>query len=406
MSWWNSYSPLPWPTGSVLLCPTSEELVQLVSCVRLCDPTHCNMPSFPVYHQFPELAQTHVHRVNDAIQPSHPLCPLLLPSIFPNIRAFSKELVLWIRWPKYWSFSFSISPSNEYSGLISFRTDRFDLLAVQGSLKSPPAPQFKGINSLVLSFLYGPTLTSIHDYWKNHSFDYTDLCLLFNMLSRFFIAFFPRSKCLNFMAAVTICNVFGAQENKICHYLHCFPIYLPWSAGTGCHDLIFWVLSFKPTFSLSSFTFIKRLFSSSSLSAIKVVSSTYLRLLIFLPAILIPACASAGLAFLMMYSTYKLNKQGDNTQPWHTPSPIWDQSIVPCPVLTVASWPEYRFLRRQVRWSGIPISWKLFQFVVIHIVKGFSVVNEAEVDFFFLILLLFLWSSGCWQFDLWFLCLF
>ena len=90
------------------------------------------------------------------------------------------------------------------------------------------------------------------------------------------------------------------------------------------------------------------------------MSSEYLRLLIFLPAILIPSCASSSLAFLMMYSAYKLNKQGDNTQPWHTTFPIWNQSVVPCPVLTVASWPAYRFLRRQVRWSGIPIFWRIF----------------------------------------------
>ena len=102
------------------------------------------------------------------------LChPILPPSIFPSIRVFLNELVLPIRWPKYWSFSFSISPFKEYSGLISFRIDWLDLLAVQ---ESSPTPQFKSINSLVSSFLYSPTLTSIHDYWKNHSFDYTDLC--------------------------------------------------------------------------------------------------------------------------------------------------------------------------------------------------------------------------------------
>ena len=156
------------------------------------------------------------------------------------------------------------------------------------------------------------------------------------------------------MAAVTICSDFGAQENKVCHCFHCFPICLPWSDGTRYHDLSFWMLSFKPTFLLSSFTFITRLFSSSSLSAIRVVSSAYLRLLIFLPAILIPACDSSSPAFLMMYSALKLNKQGDNIQPWHTPFPIWNQSVVPCLVLTVAPWPAYRFLKRQVKWSGIP----------------------------------------------------
>ena len=161
------------------------------------------------------------------------------------------------------------------------------------------------------------------------------------------------------MAAITICSDFGAPpKNRVWHCFHCFSI---------CHEVmgpdamifVFWMLSFKPTFSLSYFTFIKRLFSSS-LSDIRVVSSAYLRLLIFLLAILIPACASSSPAFHMMYSAYILNKQGANIQPWRTPFPIWNQSVVPCPVLTVASWSTYRFLRRQFRWSGIPISWRIF----------------------------------------------
>ena len=103
----------------------------------LCDPMDCSTPGLPVHHQLPELAQIHVHPVSDAIQPSHPLSPcLLLPSIFPSIRVFSNESVLHIRWPKYWSFSFNISPSNEDSGLISFKMDWLDLLAAQGTLKS------------------------------------------------------------------------------------------------------------------------------------------------------------------------------------------------------------------------------------------------------------------------------
>ena len=159
------------------------------------------------------------------------------------------------------------------------------------------------------------------------------------------------------MAAVTICSDFGAPKNKVSHCFHFFPI---------CHEvmgldamiLVFWMLSFKPTFSLSSFTFIKKLFSSS-LSAIRVVSFAYLRLLIILLAILIPACASFSLAFHVMYSAYKLNKQGDNIQPWYTPFPIWNQFVFAYPVLTVVSWPAYMFLRRQVRWSGTPISWRI-----------------------------------------------
>ena len=101
----------------------------------------------------------------------------------------------------------------------------------------------------------------------------------------------------------------------------------------------------------------------------------------FLLAILIPVCASSSLAFCMKYSAYKLNKQGDNIQP-RTPFPTWNQSIVPCPVLTVASWPAYRFLRRQVRWSGIPISWRIFYSLLWCTVKDFAIVNKAEVDVF------------------------
>ena len=116
----------------------------------------------------------------ESVMPSNQSHPLLSPSLpafsLSQHQVFSKESVLCNRWPKYWSFSFSISPSNEYSGLTSFRIDWLALLSVQGTLKSPPIPQFKSINSLVLSFLYSPTFTSIYDYWKSHSFDYTDLC--------------------------------------------------------------------------------------------------------------------------------------------------------------------------------------------------------------------------------------
>ena len=108
------------------------------SCPTLCDPMDCSMPGLPAHHQLPEFTQTHVHWVSDAIQQSHLCGPLLLPSsIFPSIRVFSNESALHIRWPKYWSFSFNISPSNEHPGLISFRMDWLDLLAVQGTLKSP-----------------------------------------------------------------------------------------------------------------------------------------------------------------------------------------------------------------------------------------------------------------------------
>ena len=126
--------------------------------------------------------------------------------------------------------------------------------------------------------------------------------------------------------------------------------------GPDAMILVFLMLSFEPAFSLSSFIFIKSLFSFSSLSASRVIVSAYLRFFIFFLAILIQACDSSSLAFRMIYSAYKLNKQGDNIQPLHTPFMIWNQSVVPCLVLTVASWPAYRFLRKQVRCSGIPIS--------------------------------------------------
>ena len=272
-------------------------------CLTLCDPMDCRTPVFPVHHQLSEFAQTHVLQVSDAIQPSHPLSSSSLAFNLSSgsfIRVFSNDSVLCIRWSKYWSFSFSISPSNECSGLISFwlilLIDWFDLLAVQGTLKSllqyhsskasflwysaffrrrqwHPTPvllpgKSRGWRSLVgcspwgreewdtterlhlhfslscigegngnplqcsclenprdgrawwaavsgvaqsqtrlkwlsssSSFLYGPTLTSIHNYWKNHSYDWMDLCQqsnvsAFNMLSMLVIAFLPKSKCL------------------------------------------------------------------------------------------------------------------------------------------------------------------------------------------------------------------
>ena len=148
----------------------------------------------------------------------------------------------------------------------------------------------------------------------------------------------------------------------------------------GLMILVFWKLSFKPAFSLSSFSFIKSLFSSSSLSAIRVVSSAYMKLLIFLPDFLAPVSNSSSPAFHMIDSACKLNKHSDNIQSWCSPFPIWNQSVVPCLVLIVASWPAYRFLRRQARCSGIPVSLRIFQFVVIHTVKGFSVINKADVS--------------------------
>ena len=179
------------------------------------------MPGFPVHHQLQKLAQTHVHQVGDAIQPSHPRSSLLLlPSIFPGIRVFSKKSVLCIRWPKHWNFSFSISLANEYSGLISFRMDWFELLAVQGTLKS--LPQYHSSKASIPRCSVFFTVQLSHPYMTTGktmaltrwTFVGKVMSLLLNMLSRLVIVFLPRSKNLfNFMAAVTICNDFGAQKN-------------------------------------------------------------------------------------------------------------------------------------------------------------------------------------------------
>ena len=188
------------------------------------------------------------------------------------------------------------------------------------------------------------------------------MSLLSNMLSRLVIAPLPRSKHLLISWLQSPSAVI--LEPKKIKSITVSPSICHEEIGLDAMIFVFWMLSFKSAFSLSSFTFIKRLFSSSSLSAIRVVSSAHLRLLIFLLAILIPACVSYSPAFLMIYSAYKLNKQGDNIQPWCTPFPIWNQSVVPCPLLTVASWPAHRFLRRYVRWSGIPISLRNFHILL------------------------------------------
>ena len=172
--------------------------------------------------------------IESVMQSSHLiLCRplLLLPPILPSIRVFSSESTLHMRWPEYWSFSFSISPSNEHpvlqNGLVGSPYSPRD------SQESSPTPQFKSINSLALSLLYSPTLTSIHDYWKNHSFDQRDLCWQSNVSAFEYAVQVGHSfsskeqMSFNFMAAVTICSDFGARENKVSHSFHCFPIYLP-----------------------------------------------------------------------------------------------------------------------------------------------------------------------------------
>ena len=179
-------------------------------------------------------------------------CPLLLLTwVFPSIRVFSNESVICIRWPKVLEFQLQ-----HQSFHWIFRTDFLEDRLVgspcspRDSQESSSAPQFKGIISSALSFLCSPILTSIHDYRKKTialtrwTFFSKVMSLLSNMLSMLVIAFLPRSRCLNFMAAVTICSDFGAQENKVCHCFHCFPICLLWSDGTGCLNISFLNIEF------------------------------------------------------------------------------------------------------------------------------------------------------------------
>ena len=157
----------------------------------------------------------------------HPL--LLPPSILPRIRVFSSDSVLHIRWPKDWSFSFSISPSNEYSGLIFFRMDWLDLLSPRDSQESSPTPQFKIINSSALSFIYSPTVTSVHDYWKKKwsftrwTFVGKVMSLLFNMLSRLVIAFLESSNHLLISWFQSPYAVILELKKIFSHCFHCFP---------------------------------------------------------------------------------------------------------------------------------------------------------------------------------------
>ena len=209
--------------------------------------------------------------------------------------------------------------------------DWLDLLAVQGTLKSLQHHSSKA------SILRRPTFFMVqlsHPYvttgktiaLTGWAFVNKVMSLLFNMLSRLVIAFIPRNKCLLISwlqspsAVILESKKIKSLTVSIVSLSICHEV-----MGPDAMIFVFWMLNFKPAFSLSSFTFIKRLFSSSSLSAIRVVSSAHLRLLIFLPEILISACASSSLAFHIIYSAYTLNKQGDNIQPWRTPFLNWNQ---------------------------------------------------------------------------------
>ena len=186
-------------------------------------------PGLPVHHQLPELSQTHVHLVSDAIQPSHFLSSPSPVSNISNTRVFSKKSVFHIRWPKYWSFSFSINPSNEYSGLIFFRMDWLDLLAVQGTLKSLQHHRSKTsilwrLASFVVQFSHPYMTTGKTIALTRWSLVGKGMSLLFNMLSRLVIAFPPRSKHHLISRLQSPSAVILDKQNEICHCFHCFLI--------------------------------------------------------------------------------------------------------------------------------------------------------------------------------------
>jgi len=230
-----------------LLCGSSSQFsLSVMSDFR--DPMDCSMAGLPVHHQLPELTQTHVHWVNDAIQPSHTLSTPFPPVFNPfQHRVYSNESVLHIRWSKDWSLSFNISPSSEYSRLISFRIDWFDLLAVQGTLKSLLQHHRSKASILQCSVFFivqlsQPCMTTRKTIALTRwTFVGKVRSLLSNMLSRLVIAFLPRSKCLFISRLPSPATVIleSKKKKKVFHCFHCFPIYLSWSDGTRCHDLSF-----------------------------------------------------------------------------------------------------------------------------------------------------------------------
>ena len=216
-------------------------------CPTLCDNMDCSMPGFPIL----PISQNLLKLVSiESVMPSNHfiLCHslLLLPSIFPTIRDLSNKSALCIRWPKHWSFSFSISPSNEYSGLISFRIDRFDLHAVQETLRSLLQHHSSKTSILWRSVFFIVDLS--HSYVTTgktialtiQTFVGKVMSLLFNTLFRLIITFLPRSKCLLISWLQSPSTVIlEPKKIKVCHCFHCSRIYLPWSVGTRCHDLSF-----------------------------------------------------------------------------------------------------------------------------------------------------------------------
>ena len=190
------------------------------SCPTPCDPMDCSTPGFPVHHQLPEFTQTHVHWVSHAIQLSHPLSSPSPAFDLSQRQGLFQWVILRIMWPKFWSFSFSISSSNEYSGLIPFRIDCLDLLAVQGTFKSllqhhsSKTSILQCSASFIVQLSHPDMTTGKTIAFTRQTFAGKVMSLLLNMLSRLVMTFLPRSKRLNFMAAVTIFSDFGAPQNK------------------------------------------------------------------------------------------------------------------------------------------------------------------------------------------------
>ena len=225
------------------------------SCLTLCNSAWTAARqaslSFPIFPSLLKLMSTESMMPSKHLIPCHPL--LLLPSVFPRNRVFTNKSALHITWPKYWSFSFSISPSSGYSGLISFRIGWFDLLAVQRTQESFPTPQLKSIYSSVLSLLYGPTVKSVHDYRKTiafrQSFVSKVMSVLFNTLSRFIIAFLPRRKCL-LISRLQSPSAVNLEPRKIKYVTASIvsPSIYHDVMGLDAMILVFWTLSFKPAF--------------------------------------------------------------------------------------------------------------------------------------------------------------
>ena len=212
-------------------------------CPTLCDPMNYSTPGLPIHYQQPEFTQTHVHWVGDAIQPSHPLSSPSPPAPNPSQhQGLSNESALHISWPKYWSFSFSISPSKEHPGLISFRMDWLDLLMIQGTLKSLLQHHSSKASILQRSAFFivqlsHPCMTTGKTIALTRwTFVGKVMSLLFNILSRLVITFLQRSKHLLISLLQSPSAVILEPPKIVCHR---FPIYFPWSDGTRCYDLRF-----------------------------------------------------------------------------------------------------------------------------------------------------------------------